>query len=56
MRWRREEQLNYDSDQAVVGPRSELHGYAAKVAFKGRDGRTLIALIDDDCYVGWTEH
>lgn len=33
---------------------AETNGYAANVAFKGRDGRTLIALIDDDCRVGWT--
>lgn len=29
-------------------------GYVAKVGFKGKDGRTLVALIHEDCYVGWT--
>ena len=31
------------------------NGYAANVAFKGRDGAILIALIEEDCYVGWTQ-
>ena len=34
---------------------TDLNGYVAKVYFRGRDGRTLIALIDEDCYVGWTQ-
>ena len=29
-------------------------GYPAKVAFRGRDGWSLIALIDTDCDIGWT--
>ena len=30
------------------------NGYAAKVEFKGISGRRLVALIHDDCEVGWT--
>jgi len=30
------------------------HGYAAVVGFKGRDGRTLFALIHGDCHVEWS--
>ena len=33
---------------------SETNGYVANVAFRGRDGKELIALIEEDCYVGWT--
>jgi len=33
---------------------SEANGYAANVSFAGRDGRILVALVDEDCYVGWT--
>jgi hypothetical protein len=45
---------NFASDE-VVEVRTKAEGYAAKVAFKGRDGRTLEALVEDDCYIGWTE-
>lgn len=47
------ERDNFASDDAKVA--SDNTGYVAKVGFKGRDGRTLIALIDEDCYVGWTK-
>jgi hypothetical protein len=43
---------NFASDTALP---AEGHGYAGVVGFKGKDGRTLVGLIDDDCYVGWTE-
>ena len=52
----RDYQANYANDQAVavrIGP--QTNGYAANVEFRGRDGDTLIALIHDDCYTGWTE-
>jgi hypothetical protein len=45
---------NFESDE-VVNVRTNAEGYAAKVAFKGRDGWTLVALVGDDCNVGWTE-
>jgi hypothetical protein len=47
---------NFDVDEAdFVRIGTETNGYAANVGFKGRDGRTLIALIEADCYIGWTE-
>lgn len=42
---------------AADGPTGVLlrdGGYAAKVEFKGLSGRRLVALIHDDCYIGWT--
>ena len=30
-------------------------GWAAKVYFNGNDGRMLVAMIDEDCYVSWSE-
>lgn len=45
-------QNNFASDIATVAEDSA--NYVAKVGFKGKDGRTLIGLIDEDCYVGWT--
>ena len=45
-------QDNFSSDIATAAEDST--GYVAKVGFKGEDGRTLIGLIDEDCYVGWT--
>jgi hypothetical protein len=47
-------QRNFASDVAELA--EDPTGYVAKVSFKGVDGRTLIGLIDQDCYVGWTEH
>ena len=44
---------NFNSDTAQLA--DDPTGYVAKVYFKGDDGRTLIALIDSDCYVGWSE-
>lgn len=29
-------------------------GYAAKVTFTDRNGRTITTLIHTDCYIGWT--
>lgn len=46
------ERDNFPTD--VPGVAADRTGYVAKVGFKGKDGRTLIALIDEDCYVGWT--
>lgn len=46
------ERDNFADDVAHVAQDST--GYVAKVGFKGKDGRTLVALIDEDCYVGWT--
>jgi hypothetical protein len=48
----RPEQDNFASNTATVADDST--GYVAKVGFKGKDGRTLVGLIDEDCYVGWT--
>ena len=45
---------NFESDE-VVEVRTNAEGYVATVAFKGKDGWTLIALVKDDCYVAWTE-
>ncbi|MFO6447424.1 hypothetical protein ACLBKU_09805 [Erythrobacter sp. NE805] len=47
------EETNFASDEATVA--DDPTGYAAKVSFQGKDGRSLIALIDEDCYVGWTK-
>ncbi len=47
------ERDNFAADIADVA--DDNTGYVAKVGFKGKDGRTLIALIEEDCYVGWTK-
>ena len=44
------------SDATFVRLGSETNGYAANVGFRGRDGRMLVALIEGDCYIGWTSH
>jgi len=46
------ERANFASDASELG--TDLNGYVAKVLFKGKDGKTLVALIEADCYVGWT--
>lgn len=46
-------QDNFTSD--IASAAEDSAGYVAKVGFKGKDGRTLIGLIDEDCNVGWTE-
>ena len=38
----------------IIETRMNAEGYVAKVTFRGRDGSTLMALVEDDCYVGWT--
>ena len=43
---------NFASEVAKV--REDTNGYAAKIEFAGEDRRSLVALIDDDCYIGWT--
>lgn len=43
---------NFAGDATIP---TENNGFAATVGFKGKDGRTLVALIYDDCYVGWTD-
>jgi hypothetical protein len=51
----REYAANFASDApAFVKLGAETNGYVANVGFKGRDGQTLVALIEGDCYVGWT--
>jgi hypothetical protein len=45
---------NFESDK-VIDVRTNAVGHAAKVAFMGKDGWTLVALIKDDCSVAWTE-
>jgi hypothetical protein len=42
---------NFASNVAQV--EDDPTGYVAKVVFTGRDGKKLIALIEDDCYIGW---
>jgi hypothetical protein len=52
----REYSANFESSEAAfarVG--AETNGYAANVGSRGRNGRTLVALIEADCYIGWTE-
>lgn len=46
------ERDNFVADVADIA--QDCTGYVAKVGFKGKDGRILVALIDEDCYVGWT--
>lgn len=38
----------------IIETRMNAEGYVGKVTFRGRDGSTLMALVEDDCYVGWT--
>ena len=45
---------NFESDE-VAEVRTNAEGYVAAVAFTGKDGWTLIALVQDDCYVAFTE-
>lgn len=47
-------QRTYAGDK-VEEVRIKAEGYAAKVSFSGLGGARLIALIDEDCYLGWTE-
>ena len=44
---------NFNSDTAQLA--DDPTGYVAKIYFKGDNGRTLVALIDHDCNVGWSE-
>jgi hypothetical protein len=46
------EQKIYAGD--IMAP-AEGHGYAGVIGFRGTDGTTLVALIDDDCYVSWSQ-
>lgn len=48
------ERQTYASDK-VEEVRTNAEGYAAKVTFVGLGGARLTALIEDDCYIGWTE-
>lgn len=48
----RAERENFASDVAEIVENDG--GYVAKVSFRGKDGRTLVAPIEADCYVGWT--
>jgi len=43
------------NDPVFVRVGTKTNGYAANVGFKGRDGAILVALIEEDCYVGWTQ-
>jgi hypothetical protein len=48
------DQRTFASDKVEeVGSGAE--GYAAKVTFAGLSRARLTALIEDDCYIGWTE-
>lgn len=44
---------NFSSDAAWLADDST--GWVAKVNFKGNNGVTLIAMIDEDCYISWSE-
>ncbi|MCF8506848.1 MAG: hypothetical protein K9G59_18215 [Caulobacter sp.] len=48
------DQRTFESDK-VAEVRTKAEGYAAKVTFTGLGGARLTALIEDDCYLGWTE-
>lgn len=48
------ERQTYASDK-VKEVLTNAEGYAAKVTFVGLGGARLTALIEDDCYIGWTE-
>ena len=48
------DQRTFASDK-IEEARTEAEGYAAKVTFAGLGGARLTALIEDDCYIGWTE-
>ena len=43
--------INFAADHLAA---AEGQGFADVVGFDGKDGRTLIALIYEDCYVEWT--
>ena len=45
--------VNFASND-IIETRMNDNGYVAKVSFRGKDGSTLMALIEGDCYVGWT--
>lgn len=46
---------NFTASPAHVEALNDGRGYGAQVAYRGNDGQTLIALIHEDCYVGWTQ-
>jgi hypothetical protein len=45
------ERDNFVSDVGSPLPRD---GGGQAIGFKGMDGRILVALVDEDCYIGWT--
>lgn len=49
-----EDQRTFASDK-VPEVLTKAEGYAAKVTFAGLGGARLTALIEEDCYIGWTE-
>lgn len=48
-------QQNFAASSAWVEALNDGRGFGAQVAYRGKDGTTRIALIHEDCYVGWTE-
>jgi hypothetical protein len=46
---------NFRASSAHVEALNDGRGYGAQVGYRGNDGQTLIALIHEDCYVGWTQ-
>ena len=44
---------NFASDAAQLA--GDSTGWVTKVYFEGKDGRTLSAMIDSDCYISWSE-
>jgi len=46
------ERDNFASDVGSPLPRD---GGGQAIGFKGVDGRILVALVDEDCYIGWTQ-
>jgi hypothetical protein len=49
-----EDQRTFASEK-VQEVLTKAEGYAAKVTFAGLGSARLTALIEDDCYIGWTE-
>jgi hypothetical protein len=47
-------EANFAESAARVEALNDGRGYGAQVAYVGQDGRTFVALIHEDCYVGWT--
>jgi hypothetical protein len=54
-RSRPSDQQNFATSSAWVDALNDGRGFGAQVAYRGQDGTTMVALIHEDCYVGWTK-